>query len=534
VSDLTPYEKELAKQLQDPPLPDENQAWQEMKLLLDRDNNKGGGKIPPSSRNMLWGLLGLIAIIGAIWLFTHNAKQVNEKKSAATNQTTVTNDQSTNATTIANKTIKIDQSVNTTTIDNAAKNKVDHSKENKEPKIAAGNVKMKKTHSLHTRNDDEDANTKKSENEVSSAPIDKRINKNYSLYVSGSKVYAKHSSHFSLSKRSSLKGMKSHINNAAQTTQYLADNKSVHTHKKGLFIITKAKNPNYHIKNAVAEDEFADQQDQTASEQKTIVTDTTTIQSVSPKKTGTDSLLVKPLLTAAKNPADTTKKNQKDQKTNKKKKAYFAAGIAAQQSVDKSCDCAYPNNLNAPAVAKDYLPSVYLRFYDKKWFLQTEFKYAAPQYVDGFAYHVIQDQALALNDTTTSFTIKKIYSQQLIASFNYFILPRLSVGTGLIYNIFSGADIEQTSVKKMFGADSLISSSMITDKDDTSFSSLAKNNLQLLLEVQYQWKRFSIGARYAIGLTPYIKYTDPYTQIPEQKENSSFNIFIRYDLWRQK
>jgi hypothetical protein len=539
VSDLTPYEKELAKLLHDIPLPDEDQAWNEMSKLLDKDNNKVGGKISPNSRYILWGLLGLTAVVGAIFLFTHTSKQEDTQKNNSGNQTTMMKDQplsTENEQTVkqnainnpvANNKVSTgtrDQSANgNSSASNLQKNTVDHL----EPTIARGDIKKKKN-KLSPKGNINNGN----ENEVSLAPVDKTIAN--TPYASTNKVYSIHRSRFSSSRTSSVKGIRRYINNTEQTTHDVSDNYGMHSHKKGSLKINKARNPKYRIKHMGSEDSLANQDDQTMLEQKTVITDTPTVQSVSSRKTGADSLLTKPLLAAVKNPTDTTIKKQKAPKDNKKKKAYFAAGIAAQQSVDRSCNCAYPNNIDAPAVAKDYLPSVYLRFYDKKWFLQTEFNYAAPQYVNGFVYHRIQDQPIALHDTMTSFTIKKTYSHEGLISFHYFILPSLSIGTGLIYNIFSGADIEKTIQKKSIGADSLISSAMITDKDDTSFSKLVKNDLQLLLEAQYKWKRFSVGARYTIGLTPYIKYSDPYSQTATQKENNSFDVFVRYELWKQK
>jgi hypothetical protein len=54
---------------------------------------------------------------------------------------------------------------------------------------------------------------------------------------------------------------------------------------------------------------------------------------------------------------------------------------------------------------------------------------------------------------------------------------------------------------------------------------------QALFETQYQWKRWSFGARYSFGLEPYIRFELPGGEHREEK-NSSLQIFIRYNLWR--
>jgi hypothetical protein len=620
VNDLTPYEQELANQLNHPPLPDENQAWQDMKKMLDQNNNKGGGRGPSSNRGM-WGIaLGILLLtIGILW-FAHYKKQallkqednkvrtLNDQASAIpttnTKEATQTtprisdnsihsnaiktgNDLSTEDKETANNSAPVKNGEN-----KAGENNLKHDEplssgnetsttKSSEENILSGNntatlkdknvlpdktssiaehpfiprtkfsrTRYKKGKSkgfrLISNKDDvtENTNSKNTkaisinEDEKSAAPIDQTTNSNTVANPSNNKKYvSKNSLHITSSKGPHVNVRKNYLNNSESTNENIATSANSKAHKKGKLVVNKAKDPHYHVKHFGAKGDETTTSIASATTDNAYqkpVRDTSTLQ----HKTIVDTSLFKPLATTTRKASDSTKSDstKKDKKEDKKKnKPHFAAGIAAQQSVDKSCNCAYPDNLNAPASAKDYIPSAYLRYYDKKWFLQSEFKYAAPQYVNGSTYHVIENMPVVLNDTITTFTIKKIYGHQGSVSFHYFILPNVSIGTGLIYNIFSGADIQKDIQKKSFGpTDSLISSTMITDKDDSSFTGLGKNNLQLLLEVQYQWKRISVGASYAIGITPYIKYTDPYSGTPGQKENNSVNLFLRYDLWRRK
>ena len=85
--------------------------------------------------------------------------------------------------------------------------------------------------------------------------------------------------------------------------------------------------------------------------------------------------------------------------------------------------------------------------------------------------------------------------------------------------------------KSPFVADTLLSSKIINDKADSNFT---KNIFHWMLETQYQWKRLYFGARFTMGLQPYIKFIDEVTGLPAQKKDLTFNIFLRYELWNSK
>jgi hypothetical protein len=241
-----------------------------------------------------------------------------------------------------------------------------------------------------------------------------------------------------------------------------------------------------------------------------------------------DSVIVKSLPKTANDSSATVKK--KDQK-DKKLKAYFAAGLAAQQSVNVNCNCSYPTSTNTNAgTVTDFLPAAYLRFYStKKWFLQAAFKYATPQHIGDFMY---KSELSGLVDT--SYVLRDVYYHQVPLSFNYTILPNWSIGVGVVYNIYSSELRQEDISKKNYGLpDSLISSTVIKDKKDSNFLTLS-NYFQALFETNYEWKHFSIGISYTMALQSFAEYADPFSGLPASKRNNSLNIFIRYELWRSK
>jgi hypothetical protein len=167
--------------------------------------------------------------------------------------------------------------------------------------------------------------------------------------------------------------------------------------------------------------------------------------------------------------------------------------------------------------------------------VQGEFRYGAPQYAKNIVYNQqVKLDTVGTNDYTTksSNTLKKTYYHQLPVTFNYFVLPDWSVGAGLSWNKFVSAisDREVISTNNATSIDSLVTKGIVKNKKDSSF---AKSYFQGVFETQYKWKRFSIGARYAFGLQPYIKFT---LITGEQKEdrNSSLQVFLRYQLWKSK
>ena len=113
------------------------------------------------------------------------------------------------------------------------------------------------------------------------------------------------------------------------------------------------------------------------------------------------------------------------------------------------------------------------------------------------------------------------------------MLPNLSVGAGFTWNRFSNAVIEKENkvTNNVTMVDSLkVNTILHSQKADSNF---VTSYFQALFETQYEWKRFSIGARYSFGLQPYIKFQLPGGKKQEEK-NSALQIFIRYNLWESK
>jgi hypothetical protein len=241
---------------------------------------------------------------------------------------------------------------------------------------------------------------------------------------------------------------------------------------------------------------------------------------------------------------DTAKKQAPKVDSSKKSSFYFSTGIALQQQVPFAGQKASPYNaLGRKGSLLDYIPSVYVRLNkrdknnNEKWFIQAEFKYGAPQYAKEVLY-----QQKAVSDTgtnprfvtNTSSRLKKTFYHQLPLTFNYYVKPNWSVGGGAVWNRFYGAVSDHEIIKhdNFSNDDSIVFKGIVGSKEDTT-NSLAKSYLQAVFETQYKWKRFSIGTRFAFGLQPYIRFTLP-GQPGKKEKNHNLQLFLRYELWRQK
>lgn len=256
-----------------------------------------------------------------------------------------------------------------------------------------------------------------------------------------------------------------------------------------------------------------------------------------PAGTKTDSVPapVKPgTLTQTKRNKDSLPTPVVKRDSTKKKIVFFSAGIAMHQQLPVAGQNFTPySSSGRKGTLADYIPAVYFRVNKKdKWFLQSEFRYGAPQYTKDFLYHQKSDSTAQLGKTITSSRLKKTYYHQLPVTFNYYVLPNWAIGAGLSWNKFTSAVAEEEVIKpnSIIQPDSLVSRLIVRSKNDSAF---AKSYFQAVFETQYQWKKFSLGARYSFGLQPYIKFTLP-GGAQQQERNTSLQVFLRYQFWKSK
>jgi hypothetical protein len=218
----------------------------------------------------------------------------------------------------------------------------------------------------------------------------------------------------------------------------------------------------------------------------------------------------------------------------KQKKLIVSAGAGMQQLIPIAGQTMVPYSYyGRQGSLADYVPSVYIQVQkDRKWFVMGEFRFGAAQSVKEFLYnqHTRYDTA-SMNLTMTTMRLKKTYYHQLPLSFNYFIIPNLSIGIGGMYSRFYGAISEkETNTWNVLTQTNTSFKQIIPIKHFTD-SFLYKTQVHFLAQADYQWRRFSIGLRYTRDLQPYIKYTKPDGTIDEEK-NQSLQFLLRFRIWQ--
>jgi hypothetical protein len=268
-------------------------------------------------------------------------------------------------------------------------------------------------------------------------------------------------------------------------------------------------------------------------------TDSTAAIPVKDSSVSKTSVKKEPVKSIKSDKQDSLSKSTAKKDLSKKNQLSYSAGISMQQLLPVAGQKTVPyNSQGRKGTLADYIPSIYFRINkERKWFIQGEFRYGAPQYTKEFVYKEDRREDTSGSQTFTtrsSNTLKKTYYHQLPISFNYFVAKDWSVGAGLSWNKFVSAisDREVTRRNNSTTIDSIISKGIVKEKQDSA-SGFAKSYFQAVIESQYKWKRLSFGARYTFGLQPYLKFTLLNGETGKES-NRSLQIFLRYDLWQSK
>ncbi len=481
MNERLPYEEELAMQLEELHLPDENVAWEDMRRRLEKDKDDDSVIIPPPVKGCLgYGLLLLLIATVLFFVFRTNKPGESLKSKPVDSVATTADHNTPPGVNLAEK--------------------------------AAGD---------------------------SNKPVSKTTYKNDTIF-SIEKVHTD-SSFNSVERDNKTKDLfsvkRTIIHEKAKTSNEIQrpgiDNDKRHARKSNNHKVSIKEKGNLKT-NISGESQIADPDSVTIANP-AVTNDILSKNDVSKLRdtliNNSDSLVKTEIKNNNDSAIEKTTTNSSD-----KRQIYFAAGIGLYQQLPVSGQKLVPyNSLGRKGNLADYIPSVYFRMYkDRRWFIQSEFRYGAPQNTKEIIYKQ-QKQIDTFTQTTitTATKVKKTYYHQLPLSFNYIILPGLSVGGGVTWNKFSSAvlDNEFKVTNNVTQQDSIkVNTVSYSRKADSNF---VTSYFQALFETQYEWKRLSIGARYSFGLEPYIKFQLPGGQKQEEK-NSSLQIFIRYNLWESR
>ncbi len=529
---LLPYEQVIEERKDDMPLPDGDMAWHEMEKLLDEEEDDKIIVPPPRLTGCAIWLLPLLLLIGvSVWYFVKkdsSPKVVSDKSKTDSLVTHTSNN-------LQNAPINTDSKKGGQSL---LKDSVVLVNSNTLIKNEAISMEDKKI--PPERQTKEAKESEKNNNTIESQIIN--VNKDEGISFSDvvvtnhkkSRISAITTSANSSSKKLS-KEPKSTQNRAKKTND--KNNKNELNRVVDNFPISynesSGKKENNKKKKQLKHSIYADNEETFFLISQ--VVDTKNLFSNNEDATKKIVIKVKDIVAAnTENSIASTKKRTPPS-------YYFGASLGTQQQIP--INGASSNSFNyygRENIIAEYIPSPIVRLYKKdKWFVQAEFKYGAPQYNKEFNFvnNVKSDTGFGTNNTTTStnFILKKSFYHQLPLSFHYNLSPNLSIGAGVVINKFFGAIAEKTVKQRSFfgGTDSTLFKGII-GKKDVPDSNFTKVSYQTILESQYRWKRYMLGLKYTIGLTPYISYTDSQTGIKNTKYHQNFNVFFRYELWNTK
>jgi hypothetical protein len=210
----------------------------------------------------------------------------------------------------------------------------------------------------------------------------------------------------------------------------------------------------------------------------------------------------------------------------------------------------------------DFLPSVHVQYHlNRNWYLAGELQFMSPQFTPQSklyrkTYHVYTNK---FNEFSVA--LNKLYYVNLPVSVHYRVRKDFYVGAGLQYSYLTRSVLmeeeavyqrndgrwKQTSSKKTVKVKGNPNKEKARNGNnggtgtpgqvapfaaDTIAQSFRNSDWRLLVDANYQYRRFSAGLRFNMGLTPYLK--TELTGVGGVKElnerNQSFQLYLRYNL----
>ena len=500
MSEKLPYEEKLGQRWDDLPLPDEDMAWRDMKRRLDEDDDDKIVVPPPRRGCGMGALLIALVLLGGFWFLVRPEKWFTKKETETAQQTGTANDKK-----------------------DVSSNKESSPEKSNEPGKQPGK-------NIDTANK---TGTKTVKENSANTSLQKE-NKQESEIIVEVKIAEPVTTKNKPASKTVLSNTKRSAPVAAVKTKIIKQQEPKDKIRPGDVINSQPANVPDTVKSTPGQGISNINKDQLAN---TKVSDAQQNDKAIVQQK--DSLTVKPADSTAVQKVDqpNIKTTPSTRKEKEPRAIFFSAGIGLHQQIPiAGQEWTTFGALGRKGIFSDYIPSINFRMEKEgRWFLQTEFRYGAPQHTKQLTYEQkISIDTISQVVTTNSSSLKKTFYHQVPVTFNYYVLQNWSIGAGVQWNKFYSAVAEQGVTRRNPGTtiDSVISKNIVKVSNDSS-TALASSWWQGVIQTQYQWKRFSIGARYSFGLQPYIRFTLPNQPLQEEK-NSSLQIFLRYQLWRSK
>ena len=219
----------------------------------------------------------------------------------------------------------------------------------------------------------------------------------------------------------------------------------------------------------------------------------------------------------------------------------WAAGLQDSKSFPVGAQQAYNYDANLKKdIWADYIPSPYFQYHiSRRIAFQTALQLNNPQYTESVTiFRKAGDSSggvQVINDTTV--TVRKLYYFNIPFLVYYSPIRNLYLGAGLQFsNLSNGIAFQNNIVHHVGGSsltDTVTTSTVISLKENRpAYNNLRKTDWRAIFEMNYYWKRITLGLQYQQALGNYL-YT-PVEGSSGRDRNSSFNIYLRYNLWERR
>ncbi len=201
------------------------------------------------------------------------------------------------------------------------------------------------------------------------------------------------------------------------------------------------------------------------------------------------------------------------------------------------------NSGGTSGALSDYIPVPQGRYYLHRWlYLQAEVQFNVPQYTRTLLVEQQPDFQSGPVNTRATF-VKKLFYFNVPLSIHFSPVKHLYVGTGLQYSRltnaiaiqqeYPGAAALVTGNLRLPGDSSLLAEKVIRLKGDSAYRRLSTSEWRFLFDVNYQWHKLTIGARYNQAFSDFVHVRISGNLIT-QAHNSSLQCYLRYDLWDRR
>jgi hypothetical protein len=190
----------------------------------------------------------------------------------------------------------------------------------------------------------------------------------------------------------------------------------------------------------------------------------------------------------------------------------------------------------------DYIPVPVGRYYFHKWFyVQAEAQFNTPQYTKTLLIGQTEKNSFS-QPAVQSVFVKKLFYFNIPLSVHYSPVKNLFIGAGLQFSLLTNGVglIQNTHAFLGFpptvvnpSDTAFISASVQNIKTDSSYKELKTSEWRFLVDVNYQWKRLTLGLRYNQAFSDFVNVRISTANIT-QAHNNSVQLYIRYMIWDKR